>query len=144
MFQTLCLEENVLQYIPTYKISQDYLELLLGTIRARGGYNYNPTVRELKTSIKKNFVHTELQSPSSGNCVSLENINILHCSSTITNINAVNIIYMTSSHSRFNDDELLHVESDECELNPLDFTEIQQKYNRQHKWFCSKIFKSPN
>jgi len=34
------------RYLLTYKLSQDHLELFFSAVRARGGYNNNPNVRQ--------------------------------------------------------------------------------------------------
>lgn len=79
--------ENKLKYLPTYKISQDHIELLFGHIRAHGGCNTNPTARQFRAIYKKLLVKAELRDVDSGNCQSLEKISILTCSSSVQNIN---------------------------------------------------------
>lgn len=53
-----------------------------------GGYNDNPNARQLKGIYRKLLCHMELKSASTGNCVPLENISILTCSSSLNCINA--------------------------------------------------------
>lgn len=52
-----------------------------------GGYNDNPNARQLKGIYKKLLCHMELKSAQSGNCVPLENISVLMCSSSLKCIN---------------------------------------------------------
>ena len=44
---------NTFKYILTYKFSQDHLELLFACIRGKNGFNNNPNVQQLKSSLKK-------------------------------------------------------------------------------------------
>lgn len=53
-----------------------------------GGCNDNPNAHQLKGIYRKLLCHMELKSASSGNCVPLENISILMCSSSLKCINA--------------------------------------------------------
>lgn len=70
-----------------YKMSQDHLELLFCNIRSHGGANNNPTARQFRSIYKKILVHIELKDSSQGNCVPLEQISILNCSSAVDVIN---------------------------------------------------------
>lgn len=81
MFEELCTKNNYLKYIPLYKLSQDHIELLFGCIRHHGGGNNNPTVRQFKAAMKKILVHSDIRNSNTGNCISLEEISILHVSS---------------------------------------------------------------
>lgn len=53
LYDDLILTQDMLQYIPVYKISQDHIELLFSTIRSQGDCNNNPTVRQFKAAYKK-------------------------------------------------------------------------------------------
>lgn len=57
----VCLNNNSLMYIPTYKISQDHIELFFGCIRSRGGWNNNPTTRQFKAAIQQLLIHSEIR-----------------------------------------------------------------------------------
>lgn len=80
MYKFLCIEDNLLQYIPMYKISQDHLELIFSSIRSHGGYNNNPTAKQFKSAMKKLIVHSEIKEGKTGNCIPLEDISILNVS----------------------------------------------------------------
>lgn len=81
------IDSSKLKYLTTYRISQDHIELFFGAVRMHGGYNDNPNARQLKGIYKKLLCHMELKSASSGNCVPLENISVLSCSSSLKCIN---------------------------------------------------------
>lgn len=88
MFQDLILNDYCpIRYLPMHKISQDHIELFFANIRSHGGSNDNPTPRLFETIYKKCLVHTELLQTSTGNCIPLEKIAILSCSSAIARIN---------------------------------------------------------
>lgn len=72
-------------FIPTYKLSKDHLELFYSSIRSQGGYNNNPTARQFKSAHKKFLVQTQIKVSGSGNCVALQDIPILNCTSVSKN-----------------------------------------------------------
>ncbi|EZA46673.1 THAP domain-containing protein, partial [Ooceraea biroi] len=83
------ITKGYIKYILTYKLSQDHLEMFFSCIRAMGGYNNNPNVKQFMASYKRLLHHTEVQSSSQGNCISLDNTSILNVSSRQkSNINA--------------------------------------------------------
>ncbi|EZA59658.1 THAP domain-containing protein [Ooceraea biroi] len=84
-FEEICQKEYILTYIPTYKFSQDHIEMLFSVIRSHGGYNNNPTVKQFKSAFRKILIHDELSTPSTGNCIPLEEIPILNVSSKKNN-----------------------------------------------------------
>lgn len=72
---------------PFHKISQDHIELFFANIRSHGGSNDNPTPRLFESIYKKVIIHTELMETKTGNCMPLEAIGILNCSSAVKRIN---------------------------------------------------------
>lgn len=44
------LETQMLRFLPTYKLSQDHLEIFFGSIWAQGGFNNNPTSRQFTSA----------------------------------------------------------------------------------------------
>lgn len=89
LYTTLIVEKQMLQYISTYRLSQDHLELFFGIIRKHGGYNNNPNVIQFRAAYKKTLNHLELRSSFTGNCLPLDNFSILNVSSkNITNSTA--------------------------------------------------------
>lgn len=87
LFQHL-IEENRIKFMSMYRFSQDHLELFFCNIRAHGGSNNNPTSRQFQSFYKKLLSHVEIKNSNAGNCVELEQISILNCSSAIQTINA--------------------------------------------------------
>lgn len=73
-----CKSKNFIKYIPTYKMSQDHIELLFGCIRYQGCYNNNPTSIQFKAAFKKIIPHSEIKDTGMGNVVSLDSTVILH------------------------------------------------------------------
>jgi len=58
IYNDLVVSQDILKYIPCYKFSQDHIELFFGCVRAQGGCNNNPTVRQFKP-LTKNFLSTQ-------------------------------------------------------------------------------------
>lgn len=84
----LSRNEAFLKYLPMYKVSQDHIELLFGEIRSHGGHNNNPTARQFMGAYKKLLVHNEVSNAGTGNCIPLENLEILHVGSGMHIINS--------------------------------------------------------
>ena len=100
LYEELCEKNTFLQYIPFYKLSQDHIELLFGCIRHHGGGNNNPTARQFKAAMKKILVHADVRGSKTGNCIPLDEIAILHVSSTGKVIDSEEVINVTSRLSR--------------------------------------------
>lgn len=81
LYNDLVRDHQLLSYIPLYKVSQDHLELFFSSIRSRGGWNNNPTAQQFMGSYKRLLVRSEIREGGMGNCVPLEQINVLVCSS---------------------------------------------------------------
>lgn len=79
------------EYLSTYKICQDHLELFFGAIRAKGGFNNNPSVCRFISAYKRLLVHAQFKSDGKGNCISLSEVNILTSSSSNRYISEINI-----------------------------------------------------
>ena len=80
-----CLLESGMQYLMTYKVSQDHLELFFGKIRNFGGCNNNPTARQFAAAYKRILIHNDLKDVMTGNCIPLESVPILRASSAAMN-----------------------------------------------------------
>lgn len=57
-----------MNYILTYKFSQDHLELFFAQIRQRCGSNNNPNVVQFKTALKQILFKNYIKCKSNGNC----------------------------------------------------------------------------
>lgn len=62
---------QVLEYILTYKLSQDHLELFFGAIRARDGLNNNSTAKQFESAYRRLLVHSQTKGPNTGNAQNL-------------------------------------------------------------------------
>ncbi|KAL4156139.1 hypothetical protein QTP88_000174 [Uroleucon formosanum] len=56
--------------------------MLFSAIRAKGGFNNNPTVSQFEAAYKSIIVHSEIKSSSSANCMALDDTTILRVSSS--------------------------------------------------------------
>ena len=68
-----------LRYLLGYKFSQDHLELFFCAVRARGGFNDNPTALQFKAAYKRLLMRHEVKH-GGGNCLLLDDTDILHVS----------------------------------------------------------------
>lgn len=61
-----------MDYISTYKYSQDHLELFFSIIRSRLGYNNNTTARQFTKSYQQILCNKHIQALKSANCVDFQ------------------------------------------------------------------------
>ena len=69
-------EEAPMNYILTYKFSQDHLELFFGAIRSSGGFNNNPTAEQFTAAYKRLLLRSSIQGQN-GNCTKQDETDIL-------------------------------------------------------------------
>ncbi len=69
-------EEAPINYILTYKLSQDHLELFFGAIRSSGGFNNNPTAEQFTAAYKRLLLRSSIQGQI-GNCTKQDETDIL-------------------------------------------------------------------
>lgn len=84
------IASDMLLYVPFYKLNQDHIELYFGAIRASLGYNNNPSVRQFISAYKKLLVRCQIRDNGIGNCILLEDIDILHTLPKIDAISEIN------------------------------------------------------
>ena len=78
IFDTLvACDDPPMQYLTTYKFSQDHLELFFSSVRARGGYNNNPTVLQFKAAYKRLLMRHSIK--TTGNCIIQDSTHIFKC-----------------------------------------------------------------
>lgn len=53
--------ELKMNYLLSYKLSQDHLENFFSSVRDRGGHNDNPTAFQFMTAYKRLLVHHEVR-----------------------------------------------------------------------------------
>ena len=70
--ELLTMSEEPFQYLLTYKLSQDHLELLFSCIRSKNGFNNNPTVTQFKSALKRILLHAAIVVSSNANCMFFE------------------------------------------------------------------------
>ena len=67
-------ESSPFDYIPTYRFSQDTLEMFFSKIRGRFGWNNNPTALQFKYAMRSLLLKNKVEAPNTANCVlSVEN-----------------------------------------------------------------------
>ncbi len=71
------VEDPVLKYLLTYKMSQDHLELFFSAVRARGGWNNNPTTRQFIAAYKQLMMRQNIEG-GRGNCTPQDDTEILN------------------------------------------------------------------
>ena len=71
------VENPVLKYPLTYKMSQDHLELFFGAVRASGGWNNNPTTRQFIAAYKQLLMRHNIEG-GRGNCTPQDDTEILN------------------------------------------------------------------
>lgn len=96
------------RYLPTYRLSQDPIEIYFGTLRSRLGCNDNPNVLQLSHSVRATLCF-KLNACTNGNCQPQEDL--LDCVNT-------GIPYNTED-----DDSDLEEDSD-CEFNNSDTSNL--------------------
>jgi len=75
------LKSNKLEFILTYKVSQDHIEMFFSAIRSRGGFCDNPTASQFEAAYKRLLIHNELVTSSQANCISQDTTVILSTTS---------------------------------------------------------------
>ena len=68
----LARSEHPFKYVLTYKCSQDHLELLFACIRGKNGFNNNPDVIQLKSSLRKILLRNAIVGSKHANCLTFE------------------------------------------------------------------------
>lgn len=76
------VKNGPMDYLLTFKLSQDHLETFFGSIRSRHGFNNNPNAIQFRSAYKQLIIHNEVTSPATANCITLDETNILTTSST--------------------------------------------------------------
>lgn len=66
LYEELVKSERI-DFLSTYKLSQDHLDFFFSAVRAKGGFNNNPTATQFKSAFKRLLVHGELKHFTTGN-----------------------------------------------------------------------------
>lgn len=83
------VKTNTLQFLLTYKLSQDHLEMFFAAVRQKGGFSNNPTAWQFENAFKCLLVHSEISSSDSANCLSQDDTSILNVSGLNYNRNTL-------------------------------------------------------
>jgi len=75
LFENL-VSSKKMDYLLTYKTSQDHIELFFCALRSRLGSNNNPTAREFFSSYRRLLLHNEIRG-NGGNCLLQDDTSIL-------------------------------------------------------------------
>jgi hypothetical protein len=60
------------QYLLTYKLSQDHLELTFACVRGKNGFNNNPDVIQFKSAMRRLVMHNSIAPSRHANCAVME------------------------------------------------------------------------
>ena len=75
-FELVDKKEAPMNYILTYKFSQDHLELFFGAIRSSGGFKNNPTAEKFTAAYKRLLLRSSIKGRN-GNCTKQDETDIL-------------------------------------------------------------------
>lgn len=101
LYAKLIQNKKQLLFLPTYKLSQDHLEIFFRAYECRVDL-MTILIRKFKGCYRKLLAHLELRCLTTGNCVPLEQIVILNCTSATQIINTT-----TPAYRHAEDDESL-------------------------------------
>lgn len=130
--------DPLLNFIMSFKMSQDHIELFFGRVRSMGGCNNNPTSRQFTAAYKKLLVNNDIQDVLRGNSLPLASVPILTASSNyLTNVNlstpSAKVINATLAKNRVLDNECEFTSSADDDDND-DYIYIP---NKAHLSSCS-------
>lgn len=100
------IKSKDLDFLLTYKLSQDHLEMFFLAIRSRGGFNNNPTALQFESAFKRLLVHTEVMTSSGANCVALDLTKIAFVTSRTTKKIDHSNLYIDMLCAEITDDDL--------------------------------------
>jgi len=107
-----------LDFLLTYKMSQDHLEMFFSAIRSREGFNNNPTALQFEIFFKRLLVHTEIMTSSGANFMVMDMTKILWVSSSTSKPVEKSNIYL--------DMLCAEIEDDNINFNTNQFNVLQQ------------------
>lgn len=104
---------DLIKFLLTYKLSQDHIEMFFSSIRAKGGFNNNPSAAQFEAAYKRLLVHIELTSTGT-NCVAQDNTSILQVSSSNSSSSSqlLDDLFANSGDSEWNNDGIIDVNID--------------------------------
>lgn len=84
------VESNLMDCLPTFRFSQDFLESLFGRIRSLPGCNDNPTVEQFNAAMRKILINDDIKCSEKANCQDSLKIAILDVPSTYSKSSNIN------------------------------------------------------
>lgn len=106
-----------MDYLLTFKLSQDFLETYFSAIRSRGGFNNNPNAKQFESAYKRLLVRHEIKE--------FENSNVV--------ADGVEILFTSSGQK--------HYTEPVCNYDDLDITFSEHDYV-QTSWASSPLIES--
>ena len=97
LFHELVGKENApLEYLLTYKLSQDHLELFFAAVRSAGGFNNNPTTEQFTAAYKRLLTRSHIEG-GKGNCKQRDPIEILSAIGDSSKVNGKSVTITTAA-----------------------------------------------
>lgn len=119
IYDDLVKNEKLLDYVATYKFSQDHLEMFFSAIRSRGGFNNNPSASQFASAYKRLLIHSEIKPSKYANAVPLESFNILTVSSS-ESLKIINNSSLPADSTEFvKENEAINEYKDEVQINDI-------------------------
>jgi len=111
------IKTGILDFFFTYKMSQDHLEMFFSAIRAKNGFNNNPTASQFEAPYKRLIVHNAIKLSNGANCEpqNLTPILFVTSSKQVTNTNYLDLFCTIEEESEQNQvtDELVFLSPNE-------------------------------
>ncbi|CAH1980465.1 unnamed protein product [Acanthoscelides obtectus] len=92
LFEDL-VKSGTLNFLLTYKLSQDHLEMFFAAVRRRGGFSNNPTAWQFEQAYKRLLIHSEIASSESANCLAQDSTSILNVTSKKVKNPSLDVLY---------------------------------------------------
>ena len=128
--------ESQFKFLLTYKLSQDHIEMFFSTVRSQGGFNNNPSAKQIMTTYRRLLIHHSLKNIKTGNCLVQDATQILSVAGGIVN----------HQECKFNDDNptVFTANDDITQVNimePPQLSEYSEKLVKYISGFVSKKLK---
>lgn len=91
------VKNDQMDFILSYKISQDHIEMFFSAIRSRGGFCNNPTASQFESAYKRLLIHTEIATSTQANFMRLDETEILTVTSSSQRIESDSLEYFCTA-----------------------------------------------
>jgi len=99
------IKTDLMDFILSYKISQDHIEMFFSAIRSRGGFCNNPTASQFESAYKRLLIHTEITTSIQANCMRLDETEILTVTSSSQRIESDSLEYFCTAGIDIDEEE---------------------------------------